>query len=314
MSQHLTIKGIGSYVPETVLTNDDFVKRGMNTSDEWIKSRTGISERRILDKDKPTSFMAYEAAKNAIQDAGISVTDIELIVVATSTADFDGFPSLACQLQAKLELPGIPAFDISAACTGFNYALTTAEQYVRNGFVKTALVVGVDALSKIVDWSDRGTCILFGDGAGAAVVQASDYDGLVFSGLFADGRDAPILTVENKTIFMEGRAVFKSAVSNVVPAVEECLIKAGIDKSDVDVLIPHQANIRIIDQMRKRLDLPEEKVVTNLDRYGNTSAASIPIALCEAKDKGLLKPGALVMLVGFGAGFTWGVSIIRWEK
>lgn len=314
MSLNLSIKGIGCYVPDTVLTNNDFVARGMDTSDEWIKSRTGISERRILDKDKPTSFMAIEAAKKAISDSGIQVSDIGLIVVATSTADYDGFPSLACQVQAALELPGIPAFDISAACTGFNYALTTAEQYVRNGFVKTALVIGVDALSKIVDWNDRSTCILFGDGAGAAILQVSDTEGLFFSGLFADGRDAPILTVENKTIFMEGQAVFKSAISNVVPAVEACLEKAGIQKSDIDVLVPHQANIRIIDQMRKRIGLSEDKVVTNLDRYGNTSAASIPIALCEAKEKGLLQPGSVVMLVGFGAGFTWGVSLLRWEK
>jgi len=314
VSLNLKIKGIGCYVPDTVLTNDDFVARGMDTSDEWIKSRTGISERRILEKDKKTSFMALEASKRAIADAGVDVSEIGLIVVATSTADYDGFPSLACQVQAELGLPGIPAFDVSAACTGFNYALTTAEQFIRNGFVKTALVIGADALSKIVDWNDRSTCILFGDGAGAAVVQVSEDEGLFFSGLFADGREVPILTVENKTIFMEGRAVFKSAVSNVVPAVEECLEKAGLQKSDIDVLVPHQANIRIIDQMRKRIGLSEDKVITNLDKYGNTSAASIPIALCEAKEKGLLQPGSVVMLVGFGAGFTWGVLILRWEK
>lgn len=314
MTLNLSIKGIGCFLPDTVLTNNDFVAKGMDTSDEWIKSRTGISERRILDADKPTSYMAIEAAKRAIEDAKIQTNDIGLIVVATSTADYDGFPSLACQVQAALELPGIPAFDVSAACTGFNYALTTAEQFVRNGFVKTALVIGVDALSKIVDWDDRSTSILFGDGAGAAIVQVTEHEGLFFSGLYADGREVPILTVENKTIHMEGRAVFKSAVSNVVPAVEECLQKAGIEKTDIDVLIPHQANIRIIDQMRKRIGLSEDKVITNLDKYGNTSAASIPIALCEAKEKGLLQPGSIVMLVGFGAGFTWGVSILRWEK
>lgn len=314
MTQHLSIKGLGRYLPDTVLTNHDFVERGLDTSDEWIKTRTGISERRILDEDKTTSFMAIEASREAIKDAGIGVSEIGLIVVATSTPDYDGFPSVACQVQEALGLPGIPAFDISAACTGFNYALTTAEQYIRNGFVKTVLVVGADALSKIVDWSDRSTSILFGDGAGAAILQASDQEGLFFSGLFADGQDAPILTVENKTIYMEGRAVFKSAVSNVVPAVEQCLADAGIEKSDVDVLVPHQANIRIIDQMRKRLGLDEDKVITNLDRFGNTSAASIPIALCEAKDKGLLQQGSVVMLVGFGAGFTWGISLLRWEK
>ena len=308
------IIGIGHFLPKKVVTNNDFVAKGLDTSDEWIQSRTGIKERRILDDNQNTSDLASEAAKKAIQCANINTDEIGLIIVATSTADYGGFPSVACQVQHTLGLKNIPAFDVSAACTGFSYALTVAQQFIENNTVKTALVIGADALSKIIDWTDRNTSILFGDGAGAIVLSKTEKSkGLFHSELFADGSEAEILRIDNNTIEMEGRAVFKSAVKNVVPSIEAAINKAGLKNEDIDFLIPHQANIRIINQMRDRLELQDDKVVTNLDMYGNTSAASIPIALSEAYEHKRISAGDTLMLVGFGAGFTWGINILEWE-
>ncbi len=308
------IIGIGHYLPEKIITNEDLVAQGLDTSDDWIQSRTGIRERRIISEEENTSTLALEAARKAIQSAGIDTSTIGLVVVATSTSDYGGFPSVACQVQHALGLPNIPAFDISAACTGFNYALTTAQQYIENNMVKTALVIGADALSKIMDWTDRNTCILFGDGAGAVVLsQTEKSKGIHYAELFSDGSQAEILKIDNERIEMEGRAVFKVAVKNVVPSISEAILKAGLKNEDIDFLIPHQANIRIIKQMSDRLGLSDDKVVTNLEKYGNTSAASIPIALSEAFEKKRISSGDTLVLVGFGAGFTWGINILEWE-
>lgn len=313
MKTHSKIVGVGHAVPNTVMTNNDFVARGLDTSDEWIQERTGIKERRIADADTYSSDLAYQAAQNAIQNTHYDKHKIDLIVVATSTQDYDGFPSVACLVQQKLGLGSIPAFDLAAACTGFCYALTTAQQFIENGTAKSVLVIGVDVLSKVIDWTDRGTCILFGDGAGAVILEPSETPHLLYSRLYADGSESDILYVEDRKVKMEGRAVFKSAIKNVVPCVEESLKEANLTPEDIDYLIPHQANSRIIEQMRIRLNLEPEQVMVNLDKYGNTSAASIPIALSEAVSNQKIKSGDIVMFVGFGAGFTWGVNIVRWE-
>lgn len=322
------IIGTGLSVPESELTNQDLMSLGIDTTDEWIKTRTGIEKRRVSSKKETTSTLATEAAKQAIQNAGFTPNDIDLIIVATSTPDHQGFPSTACLVQQNLQIPVCPAFDISAACSGFNYALTTGLQFCKSGLAKHALIIGVDCLSRIVDWNDRATCVLFGDGAGAAVLSAVNNDhGILSSTLFADGNESSILTVENKQqdqphlalqthipyIHMDGKTVFKSAIQNVVPSIKVELEKLNLTSRDISLLIPHQANLRIIDQIRSRLDLDDSQVFSNLQRFGNTSAASIPIALHEAVTSQKIKPGDLILLVGFGAGFTWGITIMKWS-
>jgi 3-oxoacyl-[acyl-carrier-protein] synthase-3 len=276
-----------------------------------------------------TSDLAVEAARNAMNDAGVTPDDIDLVIVATTSPDHLGFPSVACLLQQQLGLRQVGAFDLAAACSGFGYALTTGAQFVQTGFAKKVLVVGADSLSKWVDWTDRGICILFGDGAGAVVLgEVASGFGLLASDINSNGAEAPILMVQgggtrsplstdviasrSHLIHMEGRAVFKVAVNTVVSAMNATLQKAGLTASDIDLLIPHQANFRIIDHLREKLKLSEDRVFSNISRYGNTSAASIPIAIEEAVAEGRLKRGDILATVGFGAGFTWATNIIRW--
>ena len=323
------IIGLGKYLPEKVMTNNDFVALGLDTSDEWIKDRSGIEERRITKLEESSSDLAFEAGKNAIKDAGLKPEDIDLLIVATTTPDYPVFPSTAAILQNRLGLRQIGAFDLSAACTGFSYALTTATQFVATGFAKHVLVIGVDTLSKYVDWQDRSVCILFGDGAGAVVVSEVPKNyGMLASSMFSDGKHAETLIVrgggsrtpisetvlrENQNyIYMNGKSVFKLAVNYVVPSIVDALKKANLEPKDLDFFVPHQANIRIIEAARERLGLKPEQVYVNLQKYGNTSSASIPIALTEAQEKGLLKNGQVLALSGFGAGFTWGANILRW--
>lgn len=321
------ILGTGKYAPDNVLTNQQ-LEQMVDTNDEWIVTRTGISERRIAGEDEATSDLALRASEQALKDAGISAEDIDLIIVATITPDM-AFPSTACILQEKLGATKAAAFDLSAACSGFIYSLANAQNFIASGIYKYALVVGAECLSKITDYTDRNTCILFGDGAGAVVLGAVE-EGRGFHSfeLGADGTGGDLLkisgggsrhpasleTIENKLhyISMAGSEVFKFAVRIMGSAAEEALKKAGMQKSDVDLLVPHQANIRIIQSALNRLDLTEDKCVINLDRYGNVSAASIPIALAEAAEEGRLKKGHRVVLVGFGGGLTWGAATLTW--
>ena len=329
MSRSVGILGIGKYLPPRIVTNHDIVAMGVETSDEWIVERTGIRERRIADDSIATSDMAVAAARVAMERAGVVGTDIDLVIVATTSPDHLGFPSTACLVQDRLGLPTVGAFDLSAACSGFVYALTTGAQFIETGHCKRVLVIGADCLSRWVDWSDRGSCILFGDGAGAVVLgEVSPGFGILTSRLNADGSEAGILMIKDggtrtaitsasfgthdHLIHMEGRAVFKVAVNTVVAALLDRLSAIGLTPADVDLLIPHQANSRIIDYITTKLGLTPDQVYSNIDRYGNTSAASIPIAFEEAVAEGRLKPGQIVATIGFGAGFTWATSILRW--
>lgn len=303
---------------------------GIETSDEWIQTRTGIKERHKADPDQRSSDLATEAAKVALNRAGLNAEQLDGIIVATATPDYPGFPSTACVIQEKLGIAdtSIMAFDLTAACSGFNYALTTAQQYIQTGMAKHILVVGVDCLSEITDWKDRGTCILFGDGAGAVILgPVESGSGIQYSRLYSDGRLAETLKVSFQTpesprgtleagrpfIEMDGKAVFKTAVEIVGPAIQEGLNKVGLSESDIDWVVLHQANQRILDAVQKRLGVPKEKVVSNIAKYGNTSAASIPLALGEWDQAGHFKKDQLIVCCGFGAGFTWGVNIIRWS-
>lgn len=321
------IIGTGKYVPEKILTNQDLEKM-VDTSDEWIVSRTGIKERHVAAEHEATSDLAYHAAVNALKSAGMHAEDLELIIVATITPDMF-FPSTACLLQDRLGAKKAAAFDLSAACSGFVYGLATATNFVKTGMYNNALVIGVDCLSRITDYSDRNTCVLFGDGAGAAIVgEVPEGRGFQAFDLGAEGAGGAHLYIEaggsrlpasaetvntNKHyVYMNGREVFKFAVRVMGSATEAVLAKAGIDKKDIDLFIPHQANIRIIKSAMERLELPEEKVVINVDRYANTSAASVPLALVEAQESGRLKPGDKVLMVGFGGGLTWGSSVLIW--
>ncbi|MGB9779260.1 beta-ketoacyl-ACP synthase III [Caldanaerobacter sp.] len=323
------ILGTGSYLPEKILTNYDLEKM-VDTSDEWITTRTGIKERRIADPSQATSDLATEAAKKALEDADLKPEDIDMIIVATVTPDMN-FPSTGCIVQANLGALNAAAFDISVGCSGFIYGLAIAQQFVETGLYKNVLVIGAETLSKITNWKDRNTCVLFGDGAGAAVVgKVEEGYGILASYLGADGTGGKYLympaggsrmpasheTVEKNlhTIFMEGQEVFKFAVRVMDSATIEVLERAGLSPEDIDMLIPHQANTRIIDAARKRLKLSEEKVYINLDKYGNTSAASVAIALDEAYRKGLLKKGDIILMVAFGAGLTWASNVIKWSK
>lgn len=316
---HAKIIGTGSYLPAHVLTNAELAKR-IETSDEWIVERTGIRERHIAGEGELTSDLALKAAERAIEAAGIEVGEIDLIVVATTTAD-RVFPSVACILQAKLGLENrCPAFDVQAVCSGFVYAVSTANAFIRSGQARTALVIGAETLSRITDWTDRSNCILWGDGAGAVILQASTEPGIISTHLHADGRYQDLLFVDGgvslKTegachMRMSGNAVFKMAVNTLDAIVDETLEANGLQKSDIDWLVPHQANIRIIQATGKKLGLAPERVVITVDRHGNTSAASIPLALDTAVRDGRIKKGELVLMEAFGGGFTWGSVLVR---
>ncbi|MBD2862712.1 ketoacyl-ACP synthase III [Paenibacillus sp. IB182363] len=321
------ILGTGMYVPERVLTNKE-LEQMVETNDEWIVSRTGISERRIAAKEQASSDLAYEAALEALGNAGLSAEELDLIIVATVTPDMS-FPSTACVLQSRLGAKNAAAFDLSAACSGFIYGLANASGLISSGMYKNALVIGAECLSRITDYTDRNTCILFGDGAGAVVIgQVPEGRGFQSFVLGADGSGGELLKAraggsrdpitrevldeKRQFIYMAGKEVFKFAVKIMGSAAEEALVKAGIDKSEIDLLIPHQANIRIIQSALERLELPEEKCVVNINRYGNVSAASIPIALAEAARENRINPGDKLLFVGFGGGLTWGASVLVW--
>ncbi len=313
------IIGSGSYLPRKVVTNDDLAQR-MDTSDEWIRTRTGIRQRHIAEAGETSSSLALEASKAAIASAGITAQDIDLIILATSTPDYI-FPSSACLLQAKLGIKGCPAFDLQAVCSGFIFALATADLFIRSGQNLCALVVGAEVFSRILDWNDRGTCVLFGDGAGAVILRADDKPGVMASALHADGSHAGILSVpgnicDGKAIGdpflrMDGPAVFKFAVRVLDEVARETLAKCGQQVEDIDWLIPHQANLRILEATARRLHLPPEKLIVTVDLHGNTSAASVPLALDVAIRDGRIRPGHKIMLQAVGGGFTWGAALVQ---
>jgi 3-oxoacyl-[acyl-carrier-protein] synthase-3 len=314
------IKSVGVYLPEFIATNDMLrEERGLDTTDEWIKSHTGIAERRIVkDASTLTADIGFLAAKNAIEKAGISGSEIDGIIAGTMTPDKQ-FPALACSLQSKLGCNRAFAFDITAACGFIPPALNTAALMIRSGQAKNILVVGAEICSKIMDWSDRNTCILFGDGAAAILLSASEEEnrGFVGAALAADGNSGHILYLntlgaEASFLRMEGTAVYKLAVSELGAITQKALENAGLSVSDIDLLVPHQANIRIIQSVGKRLGLGSDKVMVNVDKYGNTSSASIPIALFEAEQQGRLKPGMLVAMPAIGGGMNWGCALFRW--
>lgn len=308
------VLGVGHYVPEKVTTNKDFEKT-LDTTDEWIKTRTGIEERRFAADDENTSHMAYEAAKLALKDAEISAEEIDLILVATVTPDTP-FPSVAAMLQERLGAKKAAAMDLGAACAGFMYAMITAKQFIENGAYEHILVIGADKLSKIIDFEDRNTAVLLSDGAGAAVMgNVSEGKGILSFELGADGSGGKELYQnEEGYIYMNGREVFKFAVRQMPQSTLNVVEKAGLSKEDVDYLIPHQANIRIMEAARSRLDISEEKMAKTVHKYGNNSAASIPIALSESVQNGNVSDGDVIVLVGFGGGLTWGAVAIKWGR
>lgn len=344
------ITGLGFYVPDRVLTNDDLQRLGVDTNDEWIRSRTGIRERHIAADNETTADLAETAARRAMQDAGVTPESIDLIIVATCTPDYQ-FPSTASLLQHRLGA-SCAAFDLGAACSGWVYGLVVAQQFVATGAAKTVLVVGAEVMSRILDWNDRSTAVLFGDGAGAAVVQAvengygvlgfdlgSDGSGGELLKVVIDGEPAasglgspavdgqaaqstldasagavstPPVLASRRKIYQNGREVYRFAVNVMGESALRALANCGIDSHDVNLFVPHQANVRIIDAAAKRLDLPSERVFVNVDKYGNTSAASVAIALCEAREQNRIRPGDIVVTVGFGAGLTWASAVLRW--
>lgn len=314
------IAGVGSYLPGAPVSNNDLAERGVNTSDDWISTRTGIKSRHLAEVGATASDLALEACRRALEDAGVAADDIDLIIVATSTPDFI-FPSTACLLQSKLGNRGAMAFDVQAVCSGFVYALNIADKFIRSGSHKKALVVGAEVFSKILDWSDRTTCVLFGDGAGAVVLEASDQPGILATAAHADGSYNGILSVPGSIVSgqitgdpflrMDGQAVFKFAVRALSDVAQECCEVAGVSPSEIDWLIPHQANIRIIESTAKKLGLSMDKVVVTVDKHGNTSAASIPLALDAAVREGRVKRGQKIMLEGVGGGFTWGAVLLE---
>ncbi|MFC3210983.1 beta-ketoacyl-ACP synthase III [Planomicrobium okeanokoites] len=306
------ILGIGRCLPETILTNIELEQR-MDTSDEWIRTMTGIEERRIAGDEQDTSHMAREAAQKAIDESGIDPKEIGLILVATVTGD-QPFPSMSCVIQQEIGAVNAAAMDISAACAGFMYGMVTAKQFIDSDVYKYVLVVGVEKLSKITNWEDRNTAVLFGDGAGAAVMgKVSEGRGILSFELGADGSGGKHL-YQDDYLVMNGREVFKFAVRQMGESAENVIEKAGLAKEDVDFLIPHQANIRIMEASRQRLDLPVEKMSKTIHKYGNTSAASIPISLVEDVEEGRIKDDDVIVMVGFGGGLTWGAIAMRWGK
>ncbi|MFC4620104.1 beta-ketoacyl-ACP synthase III [Camelliibacillus cellulosilyticus] len=307
------VLGIGKFVPDKVLSNFDLEKM-VDTSDEWIRTRTGIEERRIANDDIETSDMAYHASLEALDDAGITAADLDLIIVATVTPDMP-FPSVACLIQDRLGAKKAAAMDLGAACSGFMYGMITAKQFIDNGTYKNILVVGVEKLSKITNWDDRSTAVLFGDGAGAVIMgPVSDEKGILSFELGSDGGGAKELYQDGPHIYMNGREVFKFAVRQMGESAVNVVKKAGLTKEDIDLLIPHQANIRIMEASRERLELPEEKMMKTVHKYGNTSSSSIPLALYDAWQNGKIKDGDIIVLVGFGGGLTWGAVAMRWGR
>ena len=306
------ILGVGRCLPEKILTNHDLEKI-VDTNDEWIRTRTGIEERRIADDDTDTSDLAYEAAVKALENAQISAEEIGLILVATVTPDHP-FPSVSCMLQERLGAKNAAAMDVSAACAGFMYGVITAKQFIESDSYKYVLVVGVEKLSKVTDWNDRNTAVLFGDGAGAVVMgRVSEGRGILSFELGADGTGAKHL-YQDEFIIMNGREVFKFAVRQMAESSVHVIEKAGLQKEDVDFLIPHQANIRIMEASRQRLGLPEEKMSKTIKKYGNTSSSSIPIAMAEEWEAGKIKDDDVIVMVGFGGGLTWGAICMRWGR
>ncbi|MBC7599225.1 MAG: ketoacyl-ACP synthase III [Polaromonas sp.] len=324
MSPYSRITGTGSYLPPRRLSNSELASelalKGVETSDEWIVERTGIRARHFAAPDVCSSDLGLEAAKNALQAAGLQASDIDLIIVATSTPDMI-FPSVACILQNKLGIAGCPAFDLQAVCSGFVYALTVADAMIKTGSASKALVIGAEVFSRILDFSDRTTCVLFGDGAGAVVLEASQTPGILASDLHADGKYVGILCVPGTVaggkvlgdplLKMDGPAVFKLAVGVLEASARATLAKAGLKDTDIDWLIPHQANIRIMQSTAKKLKLPLEKLIVTVDQHGNTSAASIPLALDVAVRSGKIRKGDILMLEGVGGGFTWGAVLLN---
>ncbi len=318
------VVGSGAYLPERILTNHDLA-RIVDTSDEWIVQRTGIRERHIAAEGELTSDLAVAAARRALAAAGMSADAIDLIVVATATPD-ETFPATATRVQAKLGITRGAAFDVQAVCSGFIYALNVADNFIRLGQARTALVIGAETFSRILDWTDRTTCVLFGDGAGAVVLRAAEGTGdktdrgVLSCHLHSDGRQHDMLYVDGGPsstgkaghVRMQGKEVFRHAVTNLASVVDEALAANGLTAADVDWLVPHQANRRILDGTAKKLALPPEKVVITIDRHANTSAASIPLALAEAVDDGRIRPGQLLLLEAMGGGFTWAASLVRW--
>ena len=317
------IAGTGSCLPENVVTNADLEKL-VETSDEWIAARTGIRQRHLAEDGETTGDFAFGAATAALLAAGVEAKDVDLIVVGTTTPDLI-FPSTACLLQDRLGAHGCPAFDVNAACSGFIYALTVADKFIRCGSAKTALVVGAETLSRMIDWSDRSTCVLFGDGAGAVVLKASDEAGILSTHVHADGAYKELLwnpvgvsvgfTHEKNhgvRVVMQGSEVFKVAVKTLDRVVEETLAANGLDRHAIDWLIPHQANLRIIQATAKRLDMPMDRVIVTVDKHGNTSSASVPLALDHGIRSGRIQRGQLLLLEAFGGGFTWGSALVRY--
>ena len=314
------VAGVGSYLPGQPVTNNDLVQRGVDTNDEWIVTRTGIKSRHLAEPDTTSSELALEASRRALASAGIDATALDLIIVATSTPDCI-FPSTACLLQSKLGNVGAMAFDIQAVCAGFVYALSIGEKFIRSGSHKRVLIVGAETFSRILDWDDRATCVLFGDGAGAVVLEASEKPGVLATAMHADGSFNDILSVPGSIrngqvtgdpfLRMDGQAVFKFAVRVLSEVAKESCDLARVDPSEIDWLVPHQANIRIIESTAKKLGLCMDKVIITVDRHGNTSAASIPLALDAAIRDGRIQRGHKVMLEGVGGGFTWGAVLLE---
>jgi 3-oxoacyl-[acyl-carrier-protein] synthase-3 len=316
------IVGCGGYLPERIVTNDELAAR-LDTSDAWIRQRTGIGERRIAADGELTSDLAFCAARRALERAGMSGSDLDLIVLATATPD-QTFPATASKVQARLGMTRGAAFDVQAVCSGFIFALAVADNALRLGQARTALVIGAETFSRILDWQDRGTCVLFGDGAGAVVLNAGPAGpadrGILSTHLHSDGRQHDILYVDGGPsstgaagcLRMEGREVFRQAVQHLSEVVDEALAANGLSGADIDWLVPHQANTRIIDAVGRRLGLPAEKTVITIERHANTSAASIPLALNEAVTDGRIRPGQLILMEALGGGLTWGASVVRW--
>jgi len=313
------IAGTGSYLPPKIVTNDDLAKR-MDTSDEWIRTRTGIRQRHIAEPSQASSDLAAEAGRRALAAAGVAPQEVDLVIVATATPDYV-FPSTACIMQTKLGMKGCAAFDVQAVCSGFVYALAIADKFIRSGQHRCALVVGAEVYSRILDWNDRGTAVLFGDGAGAVVLKADSRPGILGSVLHADGAYAGILSVPGNVsggkivgspfLQMDGGAVFKFAVKVLDEVARETLAQCGLTTADIDWLIPHQANVRILEATAKKLGVELSKLIVTVDRHGNTSAASVPLALDLAIRDGRIRPGHRVMLQGVGGGFTWGAALVE---